>query len=222
MHDAAIGAVRRYLAENGDRLDRTVHSELKVQVHVAPGITVDGRIDLIRYVDTGELAIADFKSTERAQAEDITRAQLHTYVVGYEELSGDRADLVEILNLDERSRTSAKSWTTRCSWESGPAFMTPERRFGRTTSPAFDVVRKLRQLRSCRHLPRPRHLTPVQQKSPWSVAQVDDAGTEVVFFGQGEVEARWPSGKIGCLRLRLWGYEQVVCVYQARLYCVGG
>ncbi|WUH99275.1 ATP-dependent helicase [Spirillospora sp. NBC_00431] len=103
LQNAAIGAVRRYLAENGDRLDRTVHSELKVQVHVAPGITVDGRVDLIRYVDTGELAIADFKSTERAQAEDITRAQLHTYVVGYEELSGDRADLVEILNLDERS-----------------------------------------------------------------------------------------------------------------------
>ncbi|CNF11399.1 DNA/RNA helicase [Mycobacterium tuberculosis] len=103
LESAAIGAVRRYLAENGDRLDRTVHSELKVQVHVAPGITVDGRIDLIRYIDTGELAIADFKSTERAQAEEITRAQLHTYVVGYEELSGNRADLVEILNLDERS-----------------------------------------------------------------------------------------------------------------------
>ena len=41
-----------------------------------PGITVDGRIDLIRRLDTDEVAIVDFKSTERAQAEDVTRDQL--------------------------------------------------------------------------------------------------------------------------------------------------
>jgi hypothetical protein len=44
-----------------------------------------------------------FKSTERAQADDITRDQLHVYVVGYEELTGERADLVEVLNLDEKA-----------------------------------------------------------------------------------------------------------------------
>ena len=80
-------------------------SEKQIQVHVAPGITVDGRIDLIRRLDTGELAIVDFKSTARAQDEDVTRDQLHVYAVGYEELTGERADLIEVLNLDEEGKT---------------------------------------------------------------------------------------------------------------------
>ena len=83
----------------------TVHSEKQIQVHVAPGITVDGRIDLVRRLDTDELAIVDFKSTARAQDEDVTRDQLHVYAVGYEELTGKRADLIEVLNLDEKGKT---------------------------------------------------------------------------------------------------------------------
>jgi ATP-dependent DNA helicase UvrD/PcrA len=82
-----------------------VHSEKEIQVHVAPGITVAGRIDLVRRLDTDELAIVDFKSTARAQDEDVTRDQLHVYAVGYEELTGERADLIEVLNLDEEGKT---------------------------------------------------------------------------------------------------------------------
>jgi len=91
--------------EHGSTLDRTVHSEKEIQVHVAPGVTVAGRIDLIRRLDTDELAIVDFKSTARAQDEDVTRDQLHVYAVGYEELTGERADLIEVLNLDEEGKT---------------------------------------------------------------------------------------------------------------------
>ena len=54
-----------------------------------------------RRLDTDELSIVDFKSTDRAQAEDVTRGQLHVYAVGYEELTGEDADLIEVLNLDE-------------------------------------------------------------------------------------------------------------------------
>jgi ATP-dependent DNA helicase UvrD/PcrA len=73
---------------------------------VAPGVTVDGRIDLIRRLDIGEVAIVDFKSTERAQAEDVTRDQLHVYAVGYQELTGKSADVIEVLNLDEKGKTT--------------------------------------------------------------------------------------------------------------------
>jgi len=103
LRQAAIRAVTRYLDENRARLPQTLYSEQQVQVHVAPGITVDGRIDLIRRLDTNETSIVDFKSSERAQADEITRDQLHVYVVGYEELTGERADLVEVLNLDKKS-----------------------------------------------------------------------------------------------------------------------
>jgi DNA helicase-2/ATP-dependent DNA helicase PcrA len=105
LRRAAVKAVERYFDEHGRELERTVHSEKQIQVHVAPGITVDGRIDLVRRLDTDELAIVDFKSTARAQDEDVTRDQLHVYAVGYEELTGDRADLIEVLNLDEEGKT---------------------------------------------------------------------------------------------------------------------
>jgi len=105
LHRAAVKAIERYFDEHGQDLARTVHSEKQIQVHVAPGITVDGRIDLIRRLDTDELAIVDFKSTARAQDEDVTRDQLHVYAVGYEELTGERADIIEVLNLDEEGKT---------------------------------------------------------------------------------------------------------------------
>ena len=52
------------------------------------------------------MAIVDFKSTERAQAEEVTRDQLHVYAVGYQELTGKSADLIEVLNLDEKGKTT--------------------------------------------------------------------------------------------------------------------
>lgn len=100
LERAAIDAVERYFAVHGAEIANTVHSEKQIQVHIAPGITVDGRIDLIRKLDTEELAIVDFKSTERAQEEDVTRDQLHVYALGYEELTGENADVIEVLNLD--------------------------------------------------------------------------------------------------------------------------
>jgi DNA helicase-2/ATP-dependent DNA helicase PcrA len=106
LRSAAIESVNRYLKEHKDELLNTVHSEKQIQVHIAPGITVDGRIDLVRKLETNELAIVDFKSTDRAQAEDVTRDQLHVYAVGYEELTGERADLIEVLNLDEEGKST--------------------------------------------------------------------------------------------------------------------
>ena len=100
-----VAAVARYLTDHSGDLERTVHSEKQIQVHVAPGITVDGRIGHIRRLDSNELAIVDFKSTARAQDEDITRDQLHVYAVGYGELTGERADLIEVLNLAEQGKT---------------------------------------------------------------------------------------------------------------------
>jgi DNA helicase-2/ATP-dependent DNA helicase PcrA len=106
LERSAVAAIERYFATHGDEIPRTVHSEKQIQVHIAPGITVDGRIDLIRRLDTDELAIVDFKSTDRAQAEEVTRDQLHVYAVGYEELTGEDADIIEVLNLDEQGKST--------------------------------------------------------------------------------------------------------------------
>lgn len=106
LQAAARDALRRYFDVHGDEIANTIHSEKQIQVHIAPGITVDGRIDLIRRLDTDELAIVDFKSTDRAQAEQVTRDQLHVYAVGYQELTGSSADLIEVLNLDEEGQNT--------------------------------------------------------------------------------------------------------------------
>jgi DNA helicase-2/ATP-dependent DNA helicase PcrA len=112
LERSAIAAIERYFATHGDDIPRTVHSEKQIQVHVAPGITVDGRIDLIRRLDTDELSIVDFKSTDRAQPEEVTRDQLHVYAVGYEELTGENADLIEVLNLDEAGKSTREEVET--------------------------------------------------------------------------------------------------------------
>ncbi|OBG96901.1 DNA helicase [Mycobacterium sp. E3251] len=106
LRAAGVKAIERYFDTHGEEIANTEFSEKQIQVHVAPGITVDGRIDLIRHLDTGEVAIVDFKSTERAQAENVTRDQLHVYAVGYQELTGKSADVIEVLNLDEKGRTT--------------------------------------------------------------------------------------------------------------------
>ena len=109
LRTSGVKAIERYFVQHGSEIANTEFSEKQIRVHVAPGITVDGRIDLIRRLDTGEVAIVDFKSTERAQTEDVTRDQLHVYAVGYQELTGAYADVIEVLNLDENGKTSREA-----------------------------------------------------------------------------------------------------------------
>ena len=112
LEAAAIAALDRYMKDHGSELQNTMHSEKPIQVHLGDGLLVEGRIDLIRRLDTDEVSIVDFKSTDRAQAEDVTRDQLHIYALGYEELSGQRADLIEVLNLDEEGKSTREQVET--------------------------------------------------------------------------------------------------------------
>jgi DNA helicase-2/ATP-dependent DNA helicase PcrA len=76
------------------------HSEKKIELSLGDGITVVGRIDLVRRLDTDETTIVDLKTSERSQQEHVTEMQLHIYVVGHEALTGRTADFVEIYELD--------------------------------------------------------------------------------------------------------------------------
>ena len=70
---------------------------------LADGVSIKGRIDLVRRTDTNETTIVDLKSNERSQQEEVTEMQLHTYALGYKELTGRDADFVEIYELEERN-----------------------------------------------------------------------------------------------------------------------
>lgn len=106
LRRAAVTAIDRYFDRHGGDLSRTIHSEKQIEVQIAPGVTVNGRIDLIKSLETGETAIVDFKSTENSQAESATKDQLSIYALGYQELTGELADRVQILNLDEHGKSS--------------------------------------------------------------------------------------------------------------------
>jgi DNA helicase-2/ATP-dependent DNA helicase PcrA len=93
-----------YLNDNATLFDKIEFSEKQIQVNLGDGVSIVGRIDLVRRIDTGETTIVDMKSTDRAQAEDVTEAQLHVYALGYQDLTGRRPDYVEIYELDDRKR----------------------------------------------------------------------------------------------------------------------
>ena len=99
---AAVKALSNYFHAHGADLTKTIHSEKQIEVIVAPGVTVSGRIDLIKRLETNETAIVDFKSTEDAQRTETTRDQLAIYALGFQELTGENADRIQILNLDEK------------------------------------------------------------------------------------------------------------------------
>ena len=104
LANAAEDILTKYLNDNKSEFERIEFSEKKVEINLNDGISVIGRIDLVRRIDTNETIIVDLKSSERAQAEDVTETQLHTYALGYKELTGRDADFVEIYELDEGKR----------------------------------------------------------------------------------------------------------------------
>jgi DNA helicase-2/ATP-dependent DNA helicase PcrA len=102
LREAAVKTVADYLEANA--LNDVEFSEKAIEIDLGNGVRVNGRIDLVRRIATGDTTIVDLKSTRRAQAEELTEAQLHIYALGYRELTGRDADFVEIYNLDEGKR----------------------------------------------------------------------------------------------------------------------
>ena len=104
MRGSAKRTVADYIAARHSEFDKLEHSEKAIEIALENGVSVAGRIDLVRRRDTDEVAIVDLKSTQRAQAEELTEAQLHIYALGYRELTGRDADFVETYELDTQTR----------------------------------------------------------------------------------------------------------------------
>ena len=106
-HDLCIPArrvVEGYIRRNAVEFNNLEFSEKVIEIAFGDGVSVAGRIDLVRRIDTGEITIVDLKSNDRAQAEAVTETQLHVYALGYQELTGRRADYVEIYELDDQKQ----------------------------------------------------------------------------------------------------------------------
>lgn len=104
LEQSAERVLRDYLTDNAKEFKNIEFSEKQIEISLGDGVNIVGRIDLVRRIDTGETTIVDLKSSERAQAEDVTETQLHVYALGYQNLTGRRPDYVETYELDERKR----------------------------------------------------------------------------------------------------------------------
>ena len=102
LEEAAHRDIANYIRDRADDLQYIEFSEQSVEIHLDDGVSIKGRIDLVRRTDTDAITIVDLKSNERSQQEEVTEAQLHTYALGYKELTGRDADYVEIYELAER------------------------------------------------------------------------------------------------------------------------
>ena len=108
LEGAANKAIEGYIEKNRADFKNLEFSEKGIEIVLGDGVTVAGRIDLVKRIDTGEVTIVDLKSTERAQTDDVTETQLHTYALGYQQLTGRNADYVEIYELDAQKQ---KRWS---------------------------------------------------------------------------------------------------------------
>jgi DNA helicase-2/ATP-dependent DNA helicase PcrA len=104
LEQAARGAIEGYIRKNAAEFKNLEFSEKGIEISLGDGVSVAGRIDLVRRIDTGEVTIVDLKSNDRAQAEAVTETQLHVYALGYQELTGRQADYVEIYELDDQKQ----------------------------------------------------------------------------------------------------------------------
>ena len=103
LEKAAHRDIGNYIRDNADKFRHIEFSEQPVEIQLGDGVSVKGRIDLVRRTDTDETTIVDLKSNEGSQDEDVSEMQLHTYALGYKELTGRDPDYVEIYELAERS-----------------------------------------------------------------------------------------------------------------------
>jgi len=104
LEQAAQRIVEAYVRKNAAEFKNLEFSEKAIEIALGGGVTVAGRIDLVRRIDTGEVTIVDLKSNDRAQVEAATETQLHIYALGYQELTGRPADYVEIYELDNQKQ----------------------------------------------------------------------------------------------------------------------
>jgi DNA helicase-2/ATP-dependent DNA helicase PcrA len=104
LRESGSRVLHAYLKTNQKLLDQLEFAEKAIELNLGGGVTVAGRIDLVYQRESKEVSIVDLKSSERAQAEDITETQLHIYALGYQELTGKRPDYVEIWELDEERK----------------------------------------------------------------------------------------------------------------------
>nr|WP_279310257.1 PD-(D/E)XK nuclease family protein [Ruminococcus bicirculans (ex Wegman et al. 2014)] len=106
MTESAKRAIQKYIDRNQPMLADIRSAESNIEIDMGDGITVNGRIDMVKdVVIDGEkkTVIVDFKTANKRVLETINTEQLKIYSLGYQKLTGQTADYMEIYHLDSEN-----------------------------------------------------------------------------------------------------------------------
>lgn len=107
MYKSVVRAINNYVDHNQAEMKNIYMAETEIEIDMGDGIKVNGRIDLVKKVNNDgneQIAIVDFKTANRRVLESINKEQLKIYALGYQELTGDNADYMEIYQLDSENK----------------------------------------------------------------------------------------------------------------------
>jgi len=91
-------SLRNYVERFGHAIRQVVMVEKPIEIS-AGGITIAGRIDIVKKLDTGETSIVEQKTSEEAQALEVTHIQLGLQSLGFQSLTGKANDLIEVQQM---------------------------------------------------------------------------------------------------------------------------
>ena len=103
MYKSVTRAINNYVEHNRDEMKNVHMTEADIEIDMGDGIKVNGRIDLVKKITSGDkeqIAIVDFKTANKEVVESINKEQLKIYALGYQELTGELADYMEVYQLD--------------------------------------------------------------------------------------------------------------------------
>ena len=107
MYKSVVRAINNYVDHNQAEMKNIYMAETEIEIDMGDGIKVNGRIDLVKKVNNDgneQIAIVDFKTANKRVLESINKEQLKIYALGYQELTGDMADYMEIYQLDSENK----------------------------------------------------------------------------------------------------------------------
>lgn len=101
MTDKAYNHLKAYVNNNIEKFKYIVFSEKTIDYSMNEYLFINGRIDLVRDSLHNEISIIDFKSDSEVLSKEQIKNQLMVYVLGYENLTGDKVSYIESYDFNK-------------------------------------------------------------------------------------------------------------------------
>lgn len=106
MTNSAKSAIQKYIDKNKSTWEDIRLAECNIEIDMGNNVTVNGRIDMVKEVlidGKKKTVIVDFKTANKRVLEAINTEQLKIYSLGYQKLTGEMADYMEIYHLNSEN-----------------------------------------------------------------------------------------------------------------------